>query len=44
MEVTQCQGEGHGSCRRCTNKTGWNMSWMCFLYKIKGLNGCYCGV
>ena len=43
MEVTQCQGEGHGSCRRCTNKTGWNMSWMCFLYKIKGLNGCYCG-
>ena len=28
MEVTQCKGEGHGSCRRCTNKTGWNMSWM----------------
>ena len=44
MEVTQCQGEGQGTCIiRCFNRTGWNRSWMCFLYKIKGLNGCYCG-
>ena len=28
MEVTQCQGEGAGTCRRCLNKTGWNQSWM----------------
>lgn len=43
MEVTQCSGEGHGSCRRCTNKGKWNMTWMVFLNRIKGLNGCYCG-
>lgn len=43
MEVTQCQGEGMGVCRRCLNRTGWNMNWMTFLCKIKGLDGCYCG-
>ena len=42
MEVIQCQGEGAGTCRRCLNKTGWNQSWMVFLHKIKGLDGCYC--
>ena len=43
MKVTQCKGEGHGSCKRCTDNGKWNMMWMCFLYKIDGLDGCYCG-
>lgn len=42
MEVINCHGEGMGTCRRCLNRTGWNMNWMTLLYKIKGLDGCYC--
>lgn len=42
MEVTKCKGEGQGSCKRCTDNGKWNVSWMCFLYKIDGLDGCYC--
>ena len=42
MKVTQCSGEGQGICKRCTDNGKWNMNWMCFLYKIEGLNGCYC--
>ena len=42
MKVTQCKGEGHGSCKRCKDKGKWNLAWMCFLYKIEGLDGCYC--
>jgi hypothetical protein len=42
MIVTKCKGEGHGSCRRCTDNGKWNIAWMCFLYKIEGYEGCYC--
>lgn len=42
MKVTQCKGEGHGSCKRCSDKGKWNIAWMCFLYKIEGYEGCYC--
>lgn len=42
LKVTQCSGEGHGSCKRCNDKGKWNMSWMCFLYRVEGLEGCYC--
>lgn len=42
MTVTQCKGEGHGSCKRCSDKGKWNRTWMCFLYKIEGYEGCYC--
>lgn len=41
-KITQCQGEGQGSCKRCNDKGIWNVNWMCFLYKIEGLEGCYC--
>lgn len=42
MKVTQCKGEGHGSCRRCSDKGIWNIKWMSFLYTIEGYEGCYC--
>ena len=42
MKITQCSGEGQSSCKRCLDKVKWNVSWMCFLYKINGLDGCYC--
>lgn len=42
MEVICCNGEGQGSCKRCMDNGKWNISWMCFLYKIDGLDGCYC--
>ena len=42
MKVTQCTGEGQGSCKRCSDKGKWNRMWCCFLYKIEGHEGCYC--
>lgn len=42
MKVTQCTGEGMGSCKRCSDNGKGNMNWMCFLYKIEGYEGCYC--
>lgn len=42
MRVTKCVGEGQGSCKRCSDKGKWNRTWMCFLYKIEGQDGCYC--
>ena len=42
VKITQCQGEGQGTCKRCNDKGIWNVNWMCFLYKIEGLEGCYC--
>lgn len=41
-EVTQCQGEGQGSCKRCTDNGKWSRTWMSLLYKIEGIDGCYC--
>lgn len=42
MKVTQCKGEGQGSCKRCFDKGKWNRMWMWSLYKIEGYEGCYC--
>jgi len=42
IKVTRCKGECQGSCTRCTKNGKWNRNWMCFLYKIEGMDGCYC--
>lgn len=42
MKIEKCKGEGQGSCKRCSDNGKWNRMWMCFLYKIEGLEGCYC--
>lgn len=42
MKITKCTGEGQGSCKMCTDNGKWNRTWMCFLNKIEGLEGCYC--
>ncbi len=42
IKITQCKGEGQGSCKMCSDNGKWNMNWMCFLYKIEGYGGCYC--
>ena len=42
FKITHCTGEGQGSCKRCEAKGKWNRTWMCFLYKIEGFDGCYC--
>lgn len=41
-KITKCEGEGQGSCTRCTAKGKWNRNWMCLLSKIEGYEGCYC--
>lgn len=43
MKITQCEGEGQGSCRRCNERGIFNRQWMIFLYEIYGYEGCYCG-
>ena len=42
LKITQCKGEGQGSCKRCSDKGIWNSHWCCFLYEIEGMEGCYC--
>ena len=42
LKVIQCEGHGQGSCKRCLDNGKWNRMWMPFLYKIDGLDGCYC--
>ena len=42
IKVTQCKGEGQGSCKRCSDNGNWNIHWSCFLYKIEGYEGYYC--
>lgn len=42
LKITQCKGEGQGSCKMCADNGKWNRNWMCFLYKIEGYEGCYC--
>ncbi len=42
LAYKQCEGEGQSSCRKCLDNGKWNSSWMCFLYKIEGYEGCYC--
>lgn len=42
LKITQCTGDGQGSCERCSSKGIWTRIWMCFLYEIEGIEGCYC--
>ena len=42
LKITQCKGEGQGSCKMCSDNGKWNRNWMCFLYEIEGYDGCYC--
>lgn len=42
LKITQCKGEGQGSCTMCNANGIWNVSWMCFLYRVEGYSGCYC--
>ncbi len=42
LKIKQCKGEGQGSCKRCTDNGKWNINWMCFLYEVEGMEGCYC--
>ena len=42
MKITQCKGEGQGSCKRCDESGIFNRQWMAFLYEIEGYEGCYC--
>lgn len=42
VKIRQCDGNGQGTCTLCESKGKWNRTWMCFLYKIEGMNGSYC--
>lgn len=42
VKVFRCQGNGQGSCLRCSENGKWNREWMCFLYTVDSLPGCYC--
>ena len=42
MKIKKCDGNGQGSCKRCSEKGIFNRSWMCLLYKIEGVEGIYC--
>ena len=42
MKITQCKGKGIGSCKRCEDYGMDSRNWMCFLYEIEGMEGCYC--
>ena len=42
LKITQCTGDGQGSCKRCSDNGKWNRNWMSLLYKIEGREGCYC--
>lgn len=42
LKITQCAGEGQGSCTRCDDRGIWNRHWMSMLYEIDGYEGCYC--
>lgn len=37
MKVTQCTGEGMGSCKRCSDNGKWNMNWMCFYTRLRAM-------
>lgn len=36
-KIQKCKGEGQGKCSKCGQ-----INWMCFLYEVPGLEGCYC--
>ncbi|MBQ6856957.1 MAG: hypothetical protein IJO13_07610 [Lachnospiraceae bacterium] len=41
-KIRKCIGNGQGSCKRCSDNGKWNRHWMCFLFEIEGMDGCYC--
>jgi hypothetical protein len=41
-QLKQCKGEGLGTCKLCKIRGKPSTYWMCFLYKIDELDGCYC--
>lgn len=40
--IEPCNFEGQGSCKSCNDAGKYNRIWGCFLYKIRGKDGCYC--
>ena len=42
VKISKCEGEGQVSCTRCEEKGFWNRHWMSMLYKVEGMEGCYC--
>ena len=42
MKITQCKGDGLGTCKRCEDYGMDSINWMCFLYEIEGMEGKYC--
>lgn len=42
MKITQCKGEGQGSCSLCDERGIYNKIGMTFLYRIEGYEGRYC--
>ena len=42
MNVKQAVGNGQTQCRGCKDKGIWNVQWTDFLFRIDGLEGCYC--
>lgn len=41
-QLKQCVGNGLGFCKLCESRGKWSLNWMCFLYEIDGISGCYC--
>lgn len=37
MQVTQCTGEGQGSCKRCSDKGKWNRNWCAFYTRLRAM-------
>lgn len=42
LNIKRCKGEGQGSCKMCEDNGIFNRCWMTMLYKIEGMDGCYC--
>lgn len=42
LKIRQCEGNGQGTCALCEKRGKWNRAWMNFLYKVDGVEGCYC--
>lgn len=40
--IVKCQGEGQGCCKWCKEMGKYSLTWMSFLYRVEGIEGCYC--
>ncbi|MBS6062751.1 MAG: hypothetical protein KH972_02650 [Peptostreptococcaceae bacterium] len=40
--MIKATGEGQAECPRCRELGKWSHTWVCFLYKVEGHEGCYC--